>query len=504
MSRAEDEEEDFFDMLSKGEDPEPRKGSQLVDPMSHVHGLIPTDNSHPLKYATGPIPPSPLGEAATSFAQYLAEFYSKHNFGNLDKVDYLAEKFELRRWELWEQLSIKYKLSPKESRVTWVKFIADRYGPGECARKLFDRSELVTILDDIPSMRKTAWVDMLGLNALDSQRGVYQKYTEEITFPDADSESANVEIMRDVQRTHQELAFFHGADTQAALAQILLTYTRINGIHYVQGMNELLALTFYVMRDESTSFWAFNSIMSQLKDIFTAEADSTQEGIFSRIDILSALLRDYDYKLWKHLTEIQFPLATLAMRWLTTLLAMDLQLPDALRIWDILLQATASHQLLTMSVCLSLSYLLSMSESLLTIADPQDSMELASHFGRGPHFDVDDLIMKSLSVFAFESTLRGRYPASSDEPLLDALVDVVGIAGNRVKNILSSEDVRKGRDLIVQKVSTARESVAGWIDRFVPFSSNITLGGSAFDAQAHESKREAGNIMASAQWKSTE
>lgn len=475
MSISHDEEEDFFDMLGKGDESEPPRLLQI----DAVNAAVPIVDANALDLLEPYVSQNTQlshdshnreEEGLPSFANTLAAFYSKYNFGNLDKVEYLAEKFESRRWELWEQLCIKYKLSPNESRETWIKFNLLRDGQAACARRLFEREEAVTILEDSPSMRMTAWIKILAVIPSDTQVDAYQKYVAEIASQHGSFELGISEIKRDIERTHQELSFFHLEETQATLARILNVYCKVNGINYVQGMNEVLAVTLYAIRDEASSFWGFNCIMSQLKDLFTAEADSTQDGIYSRIDSLDALLRDYDYKLWKHLADIQFPLATMAMRWLTTLLSMDLHLPDTLRVWDVVLQSSGAHQLLTMSMCLSLAYLLCMSESLLTLSDPQDSMELASHFGRGPDFNVDDLVVKSLSVYAFESTLRGRYPALSDEPLLDSIVDVVGVAGTRVMEILNSEDIRRRRESLLKTVSTARESVAGWIDKVVPYS----------------------------------
>lgn len=68
------------------------------------------------------------------------------------------------------------------------------------------------------------------------------------------------------------------------MTRILSVYSRLNGVKYVQGMNEILGIILYVVRDESDSFWAFTTVMNQLKDLFMAEADSTNEGIYSKID----------------------------------------------------------------------------------------------------------------------------------------------------------------------------------------------------------------------------
>ena len=232
-------------------------------------------------------------------------------------------------------------------------------------------------------------------------------------------------------------------------------------------MNEVLAIIYYVMRDESDSFWGFTVIMNELKDLYTAEADSTSDGIYCKIDLLNGLIRQYDYKLWKRFTEIDFPLPTLAMRWMTTLLVMDLHLPDAMRLWDVSLYAAKSNHILTFSLCVSLGYLLCLSDCLLSVPDVQDSVEVCAHFGRSPDINIEDVIVNSLSVFAFEVILRGRYDPSSDEPVLDALVDAVDSVRMKMSAAVSSDKVQRTKVEISDRVSKARDFVSGWIGTLV-------------------------------------
>lgn len=220
------DEEDFFSMLTKDDAEAPPlikaperlsataeldgdfKGQNpLVAPDPMYHHMA-SDSEHELEESS----PVAAPRSVTEFEEILAEFYAKHNFGNLDKVPYLAEKFTDRRWELWEQLSIKYKLSPSESRTLWIRFHIQSDGVSECARKLFKLDGTVTIPDDSMLLRKAAWRRILCVNADDdTQRVLYHKYADEIA-PRERIEKLSPEtsdIVRDVLRTHQELAFFH-------------------------------------------------------------------------------------------------------------------------------------------------------------------------------------------------------------------------------------------------------------------------------------------------------
>ena len=246
------------------------------------------------------------------------------------------------------------------------------------------------------------------------------------------------------------------------MIEILTVYTKLNGVQYVQGMNEILALVMFVMRNEPDTFWSFSAIMSQLNDMFTAEADSTVDGIYSRIDQLYGLLAQHDFRLSKHLDKIDFPLATLAMRWMTTLLAMDVNLPDATRVWDFALQSIRTNCLLLFSSCLSLAYLIRMSADLRTITDRQEAMEYASNYGKGSDMDVDALIVDALSIFAYESILRGKYTPISDEPILEALGDVVLTARDRLAGVLDGAHTETIKHEITDKVKSVKSAMSSW------------------------------------------
>ena len=263
-----------------------------------------------------------------------------------------------------------------------------------------------------------------------------------------------------------------------AMTEVLTVYTSLNGVPYVQGMNEILAIIFYVMKDESDSFWAFNTIMNQLGDLFTAEADTTQAGIYSQIDALSGSLRCYNYELWKHLCAIDFPLTTLAMRWITTLLAMDLTLPDTIRVWDILLQSSHKNQLLGFSVIVSLAYLMSLSGELMNFTDGQEAVEFASRFGRGVDVDTNQIIVTGLSIYAFESILRSRYFPATNEPVLDVFLDVVGVAKDRVVEKLGTADINKAKEKMITQMVNLGEAMSGWIGKVVATIPSQTPDGS--------------------------
>lgn len=201
-----DEEEDFL---------------ALVESPKNADTVAPVANPAPTKLAEHCLssgnasdteaPPAPTNMPSfEEFKETLTEFYAKYNFGNLDKVPYITEKFFFRRWDLWKQLSIKYRLSPRQSSDLWIRFNIKFDGVSECARRLFDSDETVQVASDSLENRRNIWSTLLG-PVLEDNREQYSKHLSEIQTKLAsksDSQDSSQIIHLDVVRTHQELGFF--------------------------------------------------------------------------------------------------------------------------------------------------------------------------------------------------------------------------------------------------------------------------------------------------------
>jgi hypothetical protein len=176
--------------------------SQIPAVVDHVE-LSPraTNQASPAQQSHSELP------SFEDFKDALQEFYATYNFGNLEKVPYLAERFIFRRWDLWRQLSIKYRLSPRESANLWIRFNVKFDGIPECARRLFDSPETVQISSDSLEERRKIWIKLLAISS-DSQREQYDKHVLEVSKSGQVDDQANNCIRIDVVRTHQELSFF--------------------------------------------------------------------------------------------------------------------------------------------------------------------------------------------------------------------------------------------------------------------------------------------------------
>ena len=129
----------------------------------------------------------------------VGNFYVQYNFGNLEKISFIIEKYNFKRTELWKMLSIKYKLSPNESRKLWIKLCLSSSGMPECLRQLFSIDSIHLINDE---NRTENWRNILKISEKIGD-GEYLRLSTEV------GEYGGIhEIENDINRTHQDFEFF--------------------------------------------------------------------------------------------------------------------------------------------------------------------------------------------------------------------------------------------------------------------------------------------------------
>ncbi|KAL0230167.1 hypothetical protein PCE1_003729 [Barthelona sp. PCE] len=182
------------------------------------------------------------------------------------------------------------------------------------------------------------------------------------------------EIAKDVVRTHRGLHFFNiGIDAEglemhtpsdeifkvlnacehhAALHRILFVLSKVNpALQYVQGMNELSALIYYVLYNstshlktldiefhaESAAFWAMNSLLSDIGGLFSTQMDQTEAGMRGAFRKYRKLMRKVDPEMDDHFRSICLEEEFYLLSWITLFFTQLFSLPDVIPLWDFFL-----------------------------------------------------------------------------------------------------------------------------------------------------------------------
>jgi len=221
------------------------------------------------------------------------------------------------------------------------------------------------------------------------------------------------EIRKDVVRTHPDLLFFLetqdniGQRRYAALERILFVWAKLNkGVRYVQGMNEIVGTMYFVLANDTNEEWAceaeadtyflFNTLMVEMRDIFVPDLDEADTGIQGRMSNMIALLSLHDPEVRCHLDDCGIDPGFYSIRWLTTLLSREFYLPDTVRLWDSMFASTHKDNFMRY-VCVSMVMIIR--EDLLK-GDFGTCLRLLQKY---PPTNIDQLLEASRALWIYES-----------------------------------------------------------------------------------------------------
>lgn len=221
------------------------------------------------------------------------------------------------------------------------------------------------------------------------------------------------EIRKDVVRTHPDLNFFlehedHlGLRRYAAIERILFVWAKLNkGVRYVQGMNEIVGTLYFVLANDEHEEWAceaeadtyflFNTLMVEMRDIFVPDLDEADTGIQGRMTNMLSLLSLHDPQVRSHLDDCGIDPGFYSIRWLTTLLSREFLLRDTIRLWDSMFASTHKDNFMRY-VCVCMVMIIR--EELLQ-GDFGTCLKLLQSY---PPTDVEKLLESSRALWIYES-----------------------------------------------------------------------------------------------------
>lgn len=223
------------------------------------------------------------------------------------------------------------------------------------------------------------------------------------------------EIRKDVIRTHPDLRFFLepnedlGQKRYAALERILFIWAKLNkGVRYVQGMNEIVGTLYFVLAQDSNTDWSrsaepdtyflFNSLMVEMRDVFVPDLDEADTGIHGRISNMITLLSLHDPEVRCHLDGVGIDPSFYSVRWLTTLLSREFLLPDTIRLWDSMFASTHKDNFLRY---VSVTMVMLIRDQLLS-GDFSACLRLLQAY---PPTNLDRLLEASRALWIYESQI---------------------------------------------------------------------------------------------------
>lgn len=159
-------------------------------------------------------------------------------------------------------------------------------------------------------------------------------------------------IEKDMKRTYPEITFFQEKSKNNKketncdiLKRLLFIYSKkYPEIAYVQGFNLIIANLFYVFSQdenpyfnlfaEEDTFFCFELLLHNFKDIYNQEKDRSDKGIKNIINYIKYLLYIIDRELFFNLNNMKIDIYMFLFKWYTVFFSQEFEFEITLKLWD--------------------------------------------------------------------------------------------------------------------------------------------------------------------------
>ena len=217
------------------------------------------------------------------------------------------------------------------------------------------------------------------------------------------------QINKDLPRTRFDCPFYaKEPKNYDTLRRILFFYAKEHqDINYVQGMNEIIAIIFYMFSKddnpfytknymESDSYYTFGKLMDEIKDIFKMEnIEYSQLYIKEIIDEIKKILKKVDYKLSNYFDEIGLEIDNFVMRWILVLFAQEFTIDVAVNFWDRLFTQKNKIKF----ICYISAAIIEKNKDIIMKLDASEIMEWAQELqNKMNEIDISNIVQLALKI----------------------------------------------------------------------------------------------------------
>ena len=259
-----------------------------------------------------------------------------------------------------------YTASSKDKEK--VKILSDFLKNNKFDNKILKQIIKNGIPENLPCLRAIIWKTLIGyypindlsqwkeitINHFKSYQNMKKLYKD---FPgnikDEEDLKTLAQIDKDLPRTRNEINFFKekskfnkNETNYDILRRILFFFAkRNNELGYVQGMNEIAAIIYYIYSldeniyikpfVESDTFYSFDILMQEIKPIFMMQnINYSQLFITMQIKQINDILKGYEPELLNYFKEKNLVMDVFLMRWLMVLFAHEFTFEGSISFWD--------------------------------------------------------------------------------------------------------------------------------------------------------------------------
>ena len=253
-------------------------------------------------------------------------------------------------------------IKKKDSNSVDINHLSDFISMDEFSNDIINSILLKGIPESLPCLRPLIWKALIGFYPLNNlsewkdetinKSKIYEDLLKKYDYypkniKEEKDKNLIDQINKDLPRTRFDCDFYvNDSKNYDTLRRILFIYANEHlDVHYIQGMNEIIAIIFYIFSKddnpfikkykESDSYFIFEKLMEEIKDIFIMEnIDYSQLFIKEQIEQIKKILKKIDLELFNYFEEIGIEIDNFVMRWLLVLFAQEFTMDVAVNFYD--------------------------------------------------------------------------------------------------------------------------------------------------------------------------
>ena len=261
------------------------------------------------------------------------------------------------------------KNPPNEIITINIKKISEFIGQNKFTNEILETILLNGIPNNLHCLRPLIWKSFLGylpLNDLSKWKNIiinnYRQYRQlkkkYLEYPGNITEDEDkkliLQLEKDLPRTRGDINFFKNKTNSKknvneihydVIKRILFYFAKEHTISYIQGMNEIIALIYYIFANddnpffsrfvESDTYYCFSILVEEIEPIFKL-SNTTYSELFltKQITTINEIMEKIEPDLLNFFKEIDFSIDSFIMRWIMVLFAQEFKIDVAVNFWD--------------------------------------------------------------------------------------------------------------------------------------------------------------------------
>ena len=253
-------------------------------------------------------------------------------------------------------------IKKNDSNSVDINHLSDFISMDEFSNDIINSILLKGIPESLPCLRPLIWKALIGFYPLNNlsewkdetinKSKIYEDLLKKYDYypkniKEEQDKNLIDQINKDLPRTRFDCDFYvNNSNNYDTLRRILFLYANEHSdVHYIQGMNEIIAIIFYIFSKddnpfiekykESDSYFIFEKLMEEIKDIFIMEnINYSQLFIKEQIEQIKKILKKIDLELISYFEDIGVEIDNFVMRWLLVLFAQEFTMDVAVNFYD--------------------------------------------------------------------------------------------------------------------------------------------------------------------------